>query len=231
MRYLFFIMAVTILLSFLTVTLQVKQFHAFRFISKCVASLGFMTMGILALSLQKTLETWHFAVIAALLLGLMGDVFLGTKDLIKEKHKDPLMLSGLLFFLFGHIVFIIVFFILAGDFFYWMISLLVIFPIAIFTLIKLKIINPKNAVVPILAYSLIIGAMAVFSLNYFIVSSGSARGIVVFIGALLFCLSDTLLTFFNFREFKQEKSKYILSYIYLPAYYTAQTLFVLAMVL
>lgn len=224
------VITITILLSFVTVTLQVQQKHSLRFISKCLASLGFMAAAFLALSTQNKVETWHFAIVAALLLGLMGDVFLGTKELIKKEFEDPLMLGGLIFFLLGHIAYILVFSLTAARFNYWMLALLAVFPIVIYSLIKFKAIEPGKASIPMIVYSLVIGAMAVAAINY-LAESLSLKGWLIFIGAVLFCLSDTLLAFYNFKSFKNPNNKQILSYIYLPAYYTAQSLFALVLAL
>lgn len=228
----YLLMALTIVLSLITVTLQTKEFLGMKFLIKALASFSFMAMSLAAIALLPKIEIWHICIIVGLLFGLMGDIFLGVKGIVKEEYIEPLFLAGLLFFLVGHIIYIIVFFSIASSYVWQLFAILVLFPIIMFVLIKKKAIQPGKASFPMIIYAGIIALMFVGALNYIIISKGTTKGIMIFVGAMLFTLSDLLLAFYNFKDFGNNLLlKNTIAFTYMPAYFTAQTFFVLAMVL
>lgn len=226
------LMALTIVLSIITVTLQTKAYLGMKFLIKSLASFSFMAMALAAIALLPKVEIWHICVIAALLFGLMGDIFLGTKGIVREEYIEPLLLAGLLFFLVGHIIYIIVFMTIINSYVIYLFAIVIVFPLIIYVLMKKNFIEPKKATLPIIMYSSIIALMFVAALNFIIATKGSTKGVLVFVGAVLFTLSDLLLVFYNFRDFGNNLLiKNTIAFVYMPTYYVAQTLFVLAMVL
>lgn len=226
MIIIYILMALAISLSIVTVIIQTKGIIEIKFLIKSIASFCFLAMGIVAVWLADNLEIWHIAIVVALLCGLMGDIFLATDGLVKKEYLEPLLLVGLLFFLIGHVIYIIVYFSIADSFNLLFLIIVGIFPLIMFGIIKTKFMEPKKAILPIIIYSAIIGLMVATATNLFVGSSFSKQSTLIFIGALLFTCSDLLLAFYNFGN---RKKCNILAYIYMPAYYIAQTLFVLAM--
>lgn len=233
MTVIFIFMALTIVLSIITVILQTKGHFGKKFVIKAIASFCFMIMGFTALTFVDKILTWHIGVLAGLLFGLMGDVFLATKGIVKGEYLQPMLLAGLLFFLTGHLVYIVVFLSLAGGFVYPLIAVLALLPTIVFILIKTKVIQPKPkaAIAPIMLYAVVIGLMLVSALNYIVLTKASTQGIIILIGAILFTLSDLLLGMYNFGNLDNRISlKNTIAFIYMPAYYIAQTLFALSII-
>ncbi len=230
---LFIFMAITIALAIATAYVQEKGLFGIKFLIKSLASFSFMIMGFIALFIARRVEVWHIGIMIGLLFGLMGDVFLATNGIVEERLMLPLQLGGVLFFLLGHIAYIVTFQSMIANFNLWFLLIFIAFPIIIYTLIKRGIIpcRPKKAIVPMIAYAIIIGAMFAWAINLLVDSQFSTQGIIIFIGAFLFTLSDMLLTFYYFCDFDGKKRrKNIIAFIYMPAYYIAQTLFALAII-
>lgn len=222
----YFIMAVTIILSFVTVYTQTKGYMGTRFLLKILSSFSFMIMAFVAIAVVGKVELWHILILTGLLFGLLGDVFLGTKGIVTERYIEPLLLFGLIFFLIGHIFYIYVFITIAQSFLLWLLILIIVLPIVVFGMIKIGVMNPKRATIPIYFYSLIIGLMLISAINYIVTTTFTAKSIVIIIGALLFTLSDLLLGIYNFGNIK-EKTKARVAFVYMPSYFIAQTLFAL----
>lgn len=233
MIFVYVLMAVTAILSIITVILQTKGRFGLKFLIKGLASFAFMAMGFVALTIVDNIEIWQIGIILGLLFGLMGDVFLCTNGVVKDEYVQPLLLAGLLFFLTGHIIYIVVFLSLTGSFVYWLFAITVILLVVVSSLINTKVIQPKpkQAVVPIMIYTLIIGLMLSSAINYIIATNASTKSIIILIGAILFTLSDLLLGIYNFGNLDNKPAKKnIIAFIYMPAYYIAQTLFVLSII-
>ncbi|MDD4315647.1 MAG: lysoplasmalogenase [Clostridia bacterium] len=232
MGIVYILMALAIALSITTVSFQNKGYLGVKFLLKALASFSFMAMGLAAVSMLPRIENWHVCVLAALLCGLMGDVFLSTRGIVKSEYVEPLLLAGMLFFLIGHIIYIIVFLSLAKSFIAWLAVFLAVIPIIIFLLIKRGAMSPSKAKLPVLVYSFIIGGMFLVALNYILKTRASAQAVIIFVGAILFMLSDLLLGFYNFGNFEKDSLKgHVVAFVYLPTYYIAQTLFALSMVI
>lgn len=231
MLFVYMLMALTIALSITTVSFQNKGYLGVKFLLKALSSFGFMAMGLAAIALLPKVENLHICILAALLFGLLGDFFLSLRGIAKTEYVEPILLAGMLFFLLGHIIYVIVFLALAGGFIPWLAPLLLVIPLLVFLLMRTGAISPTMAKTPILIYSFIIGAMFVSALNFLLKIPGP-RSTAVFIGSILFMLSDLLLGFYNYGKFEKDSLKgNVVAFIYLPAYYIAQTLFVLSMVL
>jgi uncharacterized membrane protein YhhN len=231
MLFVYVLMAMTIALSITTVSFQNKGLLGVKFLLKALASFSFMAMGLAALALLEKVEPLHICIVAALLFGMLGDFFLSLRGIAKKEYVEPILLAGMLFFLIGHVIYIIVFLTLAKGFIVWLAAFLFVVPLGVYMLLKSGKISPDMPKPPILIYSLIIGAMFITALN-FLLKARSAAAVVVFVGSILFMLSDLLLGFYNYGKFEKDSPKgNFIAFIYLPAYYVAQTLYVLSMVI
>lgn len=227
---LYFFCALAVVLSIVTIIMQNKGLFGVKFLVKSLASFSFLTAGLIALLSPDTINKWQILIVVGLAFGLMGDIFLATKRVVKDELVDVLLLAGLIFFALGHVIYIAVFIILSGSYIYPLFALIAIFPIIMFLMIKKGAIAPGRAKIPILAYTVVIGVMLTLALSYMITSDFSVRGIVFFCAAVLFMASDTLLGFYNFGKEGVRFSDTI-SAIYMPFYYIAQALFAISIIL
>jgi uncharacterized membrane protein YhhN len=130
-------------------------------------------------------------VIFAAFFGCLGDIILF------KVRKEKNLLPGLLSFLAGHILYIIS----LSAFAVFDVPLLVISTIIMLILetAVLRIIRPeKDMLVPVIFYTLVIGAMTV-SAFLVMVQHRDFPGILAFGGSVFFIISDTILARFAFR--------------------------------
>lgn len=226
-------MGITIAFSIATAYAQEKGVFGIRFLIKCLASSSFMIMGFLALYKVKRIDVWQIGVIIGLLAGLIGDVFHATNGIVETKFTNPLQLSGVVFFWISHLIYVMAFNTLFRNFNSWFFIIIAGIPVIVYILIiKKKIPCHPQAIVPMLFYALIIALMLAIASNILLESKASTQGVIIFVGALLFVLSDLLLGFYYFFDFKDnKKEKSIVAFIYMPVYYIAHTLFALSITL
>lgn len=224
MTGIYIVSALTIALSFALVALENKEQFAIKFALKAVASLGFVTVGILAIVNAEYFQNWHIFVLTALIVGMLGDIFLSTGNICpKGKDLDILNLAGMMFFLTGHIIYIFWLAKFVEGFNWWLVIIPIVLPIVVAILAKLKVLNTGKATVPAIAYSAVIGAMLACAINAYISPTlqGLDIGKLILCGGILFSISDSFLAYYNFGN----KPHIALKYIYMPSYYIAQILF------
>lgn len=157
-------------------------------------------------------------VVAALIFGWIGDVFL------LFKNRKIYMLLGIVAFALGHI-----FYIGAMLSAYPSLHVLMLIPIALcviwmtFMYKKLLPYAPKSLRKPGLIYALLLSGTCLSAL-YLALITGKAACIVAFIGGLFFMLSDTLLTGQQYRKELTHGNFYVML-----TYIIAQTLLVLGL--
>lgn len=131
------------------------------------------------------------SVIFAAFFGCLGDTILF--NVRKEKN----LLAGLLSFLLGHILYVISLSTFADP----NVRLLVISTVIMLILEIgiLQVIRPeRNMLLPVILYTLVIGAMSIFAFLV-MVQHRDFPGILVFGGSVFFIISDTILARFVFR--------------------------------
>ena len=148
------------------------------------------------------------SVMLALLAGLAGDIFLMLPD--SNKYFIP----GLLSFLIGHLFFIFSFVRIsaeAGETGIWFYMLSAIF-LAFGIFINVKLIPRAGKLgIFIILYVLTITSMGISSLLSLKLAT-NASFLLPIIGALLFILSDTLLSFAKFRVIKDKSGMVMFTY-------------------
>lgn len=217
--------ALSVALSFIIVYLENHNVLAVKYALKAVASLCFVLTGIFAVINADVFQPWQMLVLIALILGMLGDIFLSSNNVVPEgKALDTLNLSGLLFFLVGHIIYIVWLLQYAKSFNYYLLFIVAAVPLIMFLLVRLKVLNPGKATIPCLAYAAIIGLMLASAINFYLDIGAFEISKLVLSGGVLFCVSDSCLAYFNFGGGKNP----LLKYVYMPTYYVAQCLFALA---
>ncbi len=194
-----------------------------RFVAKTFASLFFVMSAFVASIFASKFDILFLAIVQALLLSMLGDIFLCIEHIASDTNIKIMRLIGTSFFLTAHLAYFIVFALFAGTFNYWLLMIVLFLPAIIFALEKLKVLKLGALTVPAALYAAIIGAMLSGAINLFSAaqSIGSA---IIFAAALLFVISDTSLLLYNFGPRKH----FALRISCIIPYYTAQCLFALS---
>ena len=135
-------------------------------------------------------------IIAALIFSWLGDI------LLQFKHGGELFfLIGLLAFLMTHIFYTIVFFGAAGEFIFFKSKKPLILIIIVYGSLTIYTILPGlgNMQIPVTIYGLIITGMVIAALSRFGKVNDQSY-LLVFLGALLFLISDSLIAFDKFKQ-------------------------------
>lgn len=148
-------------------------------------------------------------IILSLFFGFLGDVFL-----IKSKNSK-FFIMGLLSFLIGHIFYIVELFKninFKNFYFIYLFSLLI--PILISYFVYNKIKNYLGSFkTPVIMYISIIATMLCLSIFYFLTNTTSLP-LIAMLGAILFVLSDSILSISTFKgSFKRDSFFIMITYI------------------
>ncbi len=165
-----------------------------------------------ALGQSHPIPLYYQFVLTGLLFCMAGDVFLALPH-------EKMFLCGLISFLFGHIFYIISFFCLAKASYMAMAGYLVIAGVSGWVYLWLK---PRlgSMKLPVLFYTSVITIMLSGALTVSFNPDLNCQGrLMVFIGALLFYISDLFIAMDHFLE-----KKFINHLLCLPLYYTGQFL-------
>jgi uncharacterized membrane protein YhhN len=194
--------------------------------AKVISSLLFCAAGISAV-FGKELTLPRSGMLAAFVLALAGDIFLGLGPFTKAKHSGFLFALGSVPFLLAQILYIAVLMSLAplNPALVPIAAALPIFYLALIARGTLAYLC-KNTV-PILFYSVIMGVMVMAAVNAF--AAGCPAGVFAFPAGVLFALSDTSLFLYNFgNDSVRSRGKLLTALVMLP-YYAAQALFAIAL--
>lgn len=153
---------------------------------------------------------YHDALIAGLVLSLVGDVFL---MLPKDRF-----IAGLVSFLFAHIAYSVGFWSqLDGGMIWWLPAMLAAAGVIVFLLLLPSL---GKMLLPVAVYIAVIVQMAWAAGEYWL-TSGSTAAALAFGGALIFMFSDLCLAIERFRgPFKPS------AVVVMGSYFMAQSLFV-----
>lgn len=227
MTFLYVLGSLSVLSAVLSGYFNVKEKAALRLMMKTAASLLFLLLGIAATAISGTYKSYAILVICALIFGLLGDIFLAVNTLATERGQKVFNAMGLTTFTVGHGFFIYIF--LSGTHFnFYLLPLLLILPIALTTLVKMKIIKAGKFNIAFIAYSFILGLMAVSTVNLYINEPSSVNAMVLAAG-LLFAASDCSLVIRSYSNLERRKVNYLI-FVVLITYYVAQVLFALTIV-
>lgn len=200
-----------------------KDVPSKRLIFKLVASVLFCGVGIGALLYKGSYSAYGIGVLGALILGLLGDVFLCMKGLAEPKKLMLFNALGFFCFGLGHVLFVAIF--LSVTSFNW--AILPIFlavPAGLGLFMAFKALDAKKLNGALMGYASFLGLMLMSAVNLYLHTEGVA-GILAVVAAVLFSVSDLSLALREFGKFTNKKP---LIYLVLSSYYVAQCLFALS---
>ncbi|QVK16751.1 lysoplasmalogenase [Mycoplasmatota bacterium] len=211
-----FVLIVFILISFLHLTFEIKNYKQGRQITKP------LLMPLLLLYYLFSVSNPNYYIIIALVCGFLGDVFLLWAS------KQSFLLIGLLAFLTGHIFYILVFlnstqYLNTVPYHFY----IFLIPYLLLGIYILKQLFPviKLMKIPTTIYMSIIIIMSFTSLTRMF-SVPFLSFLLTFIGSLCFLLSDTILAFDLFKQHKKYNDVYVMS-----TYILAQFLIILGLII
>ena len=198
-------------------------------ILKTIASLFFVAVAVVSFCLTDN-EHLLFKIFAllGLILGLLGDVFLGFKYITKGNMQKLFVLLGMFAFAFGHISYIVAllvgFYVPGNVIFILLPFLLPIVIMSCYMVVAKKVgINFGKGMLPFgLFYLYCLTCMFSSALSVVILHKFSNTTLIIFfVGAICFVCSDFMLTGSYFKPGERSKSYRA---IYSVFYYLAQFL-------
>ena len=193
---------------------------------KFMASFGFISVAVVGYCMNPH-DTYYFCFVCfALMFGFFGDVLLGIKE-IAPTFKGRLVPLGTLYFLVGHVFYLIAF-INKSGFNAAALAVGIFGALAAFAMMKLIKMKVDKKLAPLLIfyYGMLIYKAASAAVSAFV--SADASSIIAFVGACLFVISDTCLAFLYFTPVKR---KNIWVMVELSTYYPAQILLAMSVAL
>lgn len=187
-------------------------------ITKGISSLLFIAIGVSSFLGMNTPKDYALWIIAALVMGLVGDLFLVFSQVLKN------FILGLVAFLIGQIIYGIVFLKFGGFMVYDIIIYIVLVAIGLLGYKKCNL-ELGRMKIPVLFYLLIIAFMFTMAASTIYKDGFNALTTTLIVaGATLFLVSDILLAFVRF----QKDSKPYLRGMNLALYYSGQILLALS---
>lgn len=205
-----------------------KGRHQQRFVCKLLGSLLFFAAALVALALRAEAGRSVVWMMAAFLLGLVGDVLLALPAFLQEKYHSFFYMLGGGSFLLGHALFAAAF-MQAGGFRFALLLLCPAVAALYLVLMALGAMRPAGMTAPVLGYGLALGVMLSGAAG--LAAAGAPAGGFALGGACLFILSDTALFLFDYPGPGLQKARgalRFLDYALMLAYYAAQGLFAMA---
>lgn len=191
----------------------------YALIFKIATSILFIFTGII--SYIKFPGDYYFFIflMLGLFFSLLGDIFLSFK-INSDGSLNKYFIYGLVSFAITHIMYILAFIHIGTFKTIDLLAALVLSFIIIFILKSNRNINFNNMLVPVCIYSFIICLMIFESSKLLFLLNFTTGSQLLFVGTLLFVVSDVVLSFILFYR----KPKKFLTAINLITYYTSQFL-------
>lgn len=182
----------TVALAALLGTLIFKEKRVFFFPAKVSCSLLFLILGIYC---EVTGGIWRadLLIIAGFVFCFVGDVILGLFNMRKNKK---FFVSGTLFFLFGHIAFILAT-CMAVEPDVKELIIPILAELMLYVLLKKKNITMKKLIPVLYIYALFVSGFMARAISIFLFM-GTRGALLLMIGSILFFISDTLIFFLYF---------------------------------
>lgn len=163
-------------------------------------------------------------VLCGLICGLLGDVYLALRPLRPKEEDRHIIITGIVAFSLGHIFYYIVL-LLLGAFSWIAVIISVVFAISIGVGSSVLKYDMGITKIPSIIYSALIFLMVGQALSLAISSNFNLFSTLLFIGAILFAVSDLILSQIYFAN--KDKPSFIVPN--LVTYYAAQLLIALSM--
>lgn len=215
------LLGIGVLATVCFLVLRVRRGGIAALYAKAVASLCFIATAVAATNENRIFLGFGSWMTFGLICGLLGDVWLDLKWIYLQ-DKDSYLYSGFIFFLIGHVSFILAIF-NASPYTLWTVILsvvaaLVIAVVAILLEKPLKMKYGKFKWIVFL-YSFALSLTMTSAMATAIVTGFQKMWVVMSIGGLLFLLSDLVLSGMYFSEGKNTKVNIVLNH---TLYYAAQ---------
>ncbi|MFA9464825.1 MAG: lysoplasmalogenase family protein [Velocimicrobium sp.] len=206
------VMYYVIAFIFLMLTCYRENLKRYHVVSKCLCSLGFLLVAVLGkIKSPDSLLFWRLFL--ALFLCFLGDYFLAKQEKVESER---LFLLGLFSFLLGHCTFLFAFCYVRPWNGYTLIVPFLGVLLAI-GLLRLKYMRVGTLKLPVLIYAYFVTALFVECTQVAVHGNGSVFYVIVFLGGLLFLISDEIILFLYFYKVKYG----IMKFLNLFTYYSA----------
>lgn len=216
------LLAIGITATVVFLVLRVKKGGIAALYAKAIASCCFIATALAAMNRNRVFLEFGTLILAGLILGMLGDIWLDLKWIYLQ-DKDSYLYAGFISFLLGHLCFITAIFRSAPwNSFSIIMSIvlaLVIGLIAILMEKPLKMKYGKFKLIVFLYSCTLALTMTASMMTAYITKFKLSAWIVMSVGALLFLLSDLVLSGMYFGENKNTKGNIILNH---TLYYAAQ---------
>lgn len=216
------LLAIGITATIIFLVLRVKKGGIAALYAKAIASCCFIATALAAMNRNRVFLEFGTLILAGLILGMLGDIWLDLKWIYLQ-DKDLYLYAGFISFLLGHLCFITAIFRSApwNSFSIIMSTVLalVIGLIAILMEKPLKMKYGKFKLIVFLYSCTLALTMTASMMTAYITKFKLSAWIVMSVGALLFLLSDLVLSGMYFGENKNTKGNIILNH---TLYYAAQ---------
>ncbi len=216
------LLAIGITATIIFLVLRVKKGGIAALYAKAIASCCFIATALAAMNRNRVFLEFGTLILAGLILGMLGDIWLDLKWIYLQ-DKDLYLYAGFISFLLGHLCFITAIFRSAPwNSFSIIMSIvlaLVIGLIAILMEKPLKMKYGKFKLIVFLYSCTLALTMTASMMTAYITKFKLSAWIVMSVGALLFLLSDLVLSGMYFGENKNTKGNIILNH---TLYYAAQ---------
>jgi len=192
---------------------------------KGLASLMFVALGIFNY-MEVVSYNIGIPIIIGLILGIIGDVLLNLRFMLKKEASTIIFGIGITVFLAGHLMYIIALIASSAEIIIMALVLTAILSaIAIPTQLKLLTIKSKGIKTVGVIYYVVVIAMFCTAISFPIINGISLFSCVFILGALLFLISDTLMIYYTFGK----KTRF-LRVANLMLYYIAQVMIAMSIV-
>ncbi len=222
------LMAICLIMGVLKSYCRNKDYLEYELLFKTCGSLSFVCLGILAFYISGTENMqYSLAVIIALVLGMLGDIFLCLYDiLVIPKRKDFVQYVGVTFFFLGHICYMFNFLSLAPLKLY-LIPCVIIMPIVYWILVGTKKVQTNTLQnVFLTIYFLALNLILVSSINLVIVREDTVFPVLVLVASALFISSDIVLGLSWFAPSAKLHKNY--DFYIILSYFVAQCLYAIS---
>lgn len=217
----YFFVALSGLFAIVTIVLNWQKQMSAKLIFKTIASICFVLCGVFSLS-GRIFGTWQILIVAGLVFGLIGDIFLSVT--VDAKDKRLFDIFGMIAFLAGHACYIFAFSLLTHSFNFYLLFAAAALPVTVILMFVFKqfsgdFLDKVSSAI----YAAVLGVMLAFALNVALSYNSKSFAILIAVGASLFVLSDVMKAF---SLYSIKKSK--IYDLFLSCYYAGQILIALS---
>lgn len=235
--------AVYFLLVIAFLIVRVRQGGIKALVLKTLSSITFIILGRIALSMSFENFSYGVFIVIGLFFGMLGDVFLDLKY-VHKKYDEKYTFAGMISFLIGHLFYIVGILAAYTEYVLWQIAFAILCATVISAIShisskkagmnygKFEILAFIYGTVTMITVTLSLNAMNMF--GWLPVIKGDPtpenlpRYIVMFVGTVLFAISDLVLSFVFFKEGENKSRNVILNH---TLYYTSQFILVLSILM